>query len=135
MRKIVFIVINLILMASICFAQTDQFTYHPPTEKKIIDINFITVSSYLILTTIFDLETTFSAIRNGAHEANPIMRPFVKRGRGATYGMQMGINAIVIGTSYLMKKDPKWNKGWWVIPLVVATGHGVAGGLNLKYVW
>ena len=85
--------------------------------------------------TIFDVETTFAAIRNGAHEANPIMRPFIKRGRGATYGMQMGINTIIIGSSYLMKKDPKWNKVWWIIPSVAATGHGIAGGLNLRYVW
>ena len=106
-------------------------------EKKIVDTNFVLVSTYLVATTIFDIETTFSAIRNGVHEANPIMRPFIKRGRGATYGMQMGINAIVIGTSYLMKKsdNPAWNKKWWIIPSVWATGHGIAGGLNLKYVW
>jgi len=104
-------------------------------EKNVVDTNFILISTYLIATTIFDVETTFVAIRNGAHEANPIMKPFIKNGRVATYGMQMGINTIIIGTAYLMKKDPKWNKAWWIIPSVWATGHGVAGGLNLRYVW
>jgi len=106
-------------------------------EKKVVDTNFVLVSTYLVAMTIFDVETTFAAIRNGAHEANPIMKPFIKRGRAATYGIQMGINTIVIGTSYLMKKsdNPDLRKTWWVIPSVVATSHGVAGGLNLRYVW
>ena len=127
MKKWYVIAIILAILLGITIAKAEG--------KKVVDTNFILVSTYLVAATIFDVETTFSAIRNGAHEANPIMKPFIKRGRGATYGMQMGINAIVIGSSYLMKKDPKWNKVWWVIPSVWATGHGVAGGLNLRYVW
>lgn len=127
MKRYYFIAIILAILFGLTIARAE--------EKKVVDTNFVLVSTYLVAMTIFDVETTFAAIRNGAHEANPIMRPFIKRGRGATYGMQMGINAIVIGSAYLMKKDPKWNKAWWVIPSVWATGHGVAGGLNLRYVW
>src|SRR4030042_374245 len=81
--------------------------------EKVIDTEFICVSSYLVLMTIFDVETTFSAIRNGAHEANPIMKPFTKN-RAYMYGVQLGVDALAIGIAYKMKgsRNKDFRKLW-----------------------
>lgn len=104
-------------------------------EKKVIDSKFIVASSYLILASIYDTETTFAVIRNGGHECNPIMKPFVKNGRAATYAFQFGLDAIIIYASYEMKKSKKFEQVWWILPSFVATSHVVAGSLNMRYVW
>ena len=106
-------------------------------EEKVIDKNFIAVSSYLVAMTIFDVESTFSAVRNGAHEANPIMKPFVKSGRPATYAIELGADALFIFIAYEMKASKKttFNKTWWIVPMVAGTAHGICGGLNLRYAW
>lgn len=141
MRKMVMIVILgvALILPCICAGQSDVLTYTPPAkEKKVIDTTFITVSSYLVLTTIFDIETTFAAIRNsGGREANPLMRPFIKSGRPATYAIELGIDAVVIFIAYEIKKSKKIDlaKTWWVSPMILGTTHGVCGGLNLRYVW
>jgi len=105
-------------------------------EEKVIDTKFIAVSSYLILTTVFDIETTFAVIRNGGHEENPVMKPFAKN-RAYMYGVQFGIDALVIWLSYEMKgsKHKEFSQTWWVAPMIVGTTHGVMGGLNCRYIW
>lgn len=105
-------------------------------SEKTLDKEFIAVSSYLVLMTIFDVETTFTAIRNGAHEANPCMKPFAKN-RAAMYGVQLGIDAIVIFAAYKMKgsEHKLFNRTWWIGPSVIGTSHAICGGLNLRYVW
>jgi len=103
-------------------------------EEKTVDTEFIAVSSYLVLMTVFDVETTFSAIHNGAQEANPIMKPFAKN-RAYMYGVQLGVDALVIWLAYEMKKSEQWRPVWWIVPSVVGTAHGVCAGLNLRYVW
>jgi lysylphosphatidylglycerol synthetase-like protein (DUF2156 family) len=102
-----------------------------------VDTKFVVVSSYLVLMTVFDVETTFSAIHNGAHEANPLIKPFTKNGRLATYGVQFGIDALILWLAYEMKgsKNQDFRKIWWIAPSIVGTAHGVAGGLNLRYCW
>jgi hypothetical protein len=105
-------------------------------EEKVVDTKFIAVSSYLILTTVFDIETTFAVIRNGGHEENPLMKPFAKN-RAYMYGVQLGIDALAIWLSYEMKgsKHKEFRKIWWVAPMIVGTTHGVMGGLNCRYIW
>ena len=106
-------------------------------DKKIIDSQFLSASAYLIVTTVFDMETTFAAIHNGAHEANPIMKPFVNSGRPATYGVELGLDALIIFMAYEMKKSKhkEFNHTWFVLPMAVGTAHGIAGGLNMRYVF
>jgi hypothetical protein len=106
-------------------------------KKKVMDKEFIAVSSYLILMTVFDVETTFAVVRNGGHENNPVMKPFIKSGRLATYGVQLGVDALFIWLAYEMKgsKHKEFRKIWWVAPVVLGTEHGVMGGLNLRYCW
>lgn len=106
-------------------------------KKKIIDTNFTLVSAYLITMTVFDIEATFAATKNGAKEANPIMKPFIKNSRPATYAIQLGIDTLIFFVAYEMKKSNKsdFKKTWWVLPMIAGTEHGIAGGLNLRYVW
>jgi len=103
-------------------------------NKKIVDTEFVAVSSYLVLMTIFDVETTFSAIRNGAQEANPMMKPFAKN-RAYMWGVQLGVDALVIYLAYKMKGDETWRPAWWIAPSFIGTSHAICGGLNLRYVW
>jgi hypothetical protein len=109
----------------------------PRADEKIIDGKFLSVSAYLIATTLFDVETTFAAIHNGACEANPILKPFVKSGRPATYGFELGADALFLFIAYEMKasKNSNLNKAWFILPMVAGTVHGIAGGLNLRYVF
>jgi hypothetical protein len=132
MKYVAVILIWVFVIALLLFAIAN--ISHAEESKKIADAEFIAVSSYLVLMTVFDCETTFSAIRNGAGEANPIMKPFVKN-RAYMYGVQLGVDAFIIWLSYEMKGSRDFKNMWWVMPSVVATSHGVAGGLNLRYCW
>lgn len=129
-RSVILITITALLYICIVPAQAQE-------NQKVVDIKFIAVSAYLVTMTVFDVETTFGAIRNGAHEANPIMKPFIDSGRPATYALQLGIDALLIFVAYEMKKSSNsdFNKRWWVLPMVSATEHAVCGGLNLRYAW
>jgi hypothetical protein len=137
--KIKIIAIAFLLLPTLCFAQADMLTYQPPSkiEKKVIDTKFVAVGAYLVAMTIFDVETTFSAVRNGAHEANPIMKPFVNSGRPVTYAIEFAIDAAILFLAYELKKskNPNLNKTWWVVPMISGTAHGVCAGLNLRYAW
>jgi hypothetical protein len=138
MKKILLLAMVIeLLIPHLCFSQSDALTYQPSKDKKVIDSKFILVSSYLVAMTVFDVETTFAAVRNGAHETNPVMKPFVKSGRPATYGISLGIDAAFLLLAYEMKKSSNvtLNKTWWVLPSMAATGHGIAGGMNLRYCW
>jgi len=123
---LVFMIVGMMIAAQTVTAQ----------ERKVVDKQFIAVSSFLVLSSIYDTETTFAALRNGGYEKNPIMRPFVKSGRPATYAFQLGLDALAIFLSYEMKKShSNIGKAWWVLPTMMATGHTVAGSLNLRYAW
>ena len=125
---------NKILIMLICIVSLTMLLPGARAEEKVVDTEFVAVSSYLVLMTVFDVETTFSSIRNGAHEANPIMKPFAKN-RAYMYGVQLGVDAIVIYLAYKMKKSETWRPVWWIAPSIVGTAHGVAGGLNLRHCW
>lgn len=105
-------------------------------EEKVIDTKFIAVSSYLVLMTVFDVETTYAVIRNGGHECNPLMKPLVKN-RAYMYGVQLGVDALAIWLAYEMKgsKHKEFRQIWWVSPMIVGTTHGVMAGLNCRYIW
>lgn len=145
--KITALVVALVLTAGVAFAQSDTLNLERKIElpkvelqkpKSTIDKEFIGVGAYLIAMTIFDVETTFAAIRNsGGTEANPVMKPFVKNGRVATYAFTLAVDALVLYIAYEIKgsKDKKLQKMWWIGPMIVGTGHGIAGGLNCRYVF
>jgi hypothetical protein len=137
MKIIVCLVMALLLSYGITYAQADKLVFSPSKpEKKVLDLEFVAVSSYLVLMTVFDVETTFAVIRNGGHECNPVMKPFTKN-RAYMYGVQLGLDALVIYVAYEMKgsKYPAFGKTWWVVPSILGTAHGVAGGMNMRYVF
>jgi hypothetical protein len=146
MKKLIIMssMVACLLAPSIGHAQADVELYQLKPKvalkfqpKKVIDKNFIAVSSYLVLMTVFDVETTFAVIHNGGHEENALMKPLFSSGRPAVYGVQLGVDALVILLAYEMKKSShkEFNQTWWVAPMVVGTTHGICGGLNMRYVW
>ena len=105
-------------------------------SDKIVDTKFVLISSSLVASTVFDLETTFAAIKNPqVREGNPVMRPFVNAGRPATYAFLGGVDAGVVYLSYRMKKSPNpaVRKLWWVVPVAMIASHAFAGGANLRF--
>lgn len=102
-------------------------------KKPVIDKNFYLVSAALTASSVYDLETTFAAIKNGAREGNPIMRPIINAGRPAAYPVNMAINTGLMYLSYRYKKNGHFN--WWIIPVAATVGHTVAGSLNLRFVF
>lgn len=109
-------------------------------NNKTVDAKFILVTGSLAMSTIFDIETTFAAINNSdvpVYEGNPIMRPFINSGRPATYAFVGVVDAGIVYISYRMKKsaNPDIQKFWWVMPMAATTGHALAGGLNLRFVF
>lgn len=104
-------------------------------EKKVIDTKFLLASAYLIDSTIFDMESTYIGLRScpNCFEANPILEPFIKKGRPAAYLFQGAINGLVLYESYHLKK--KGSKIWWLAPIAIGSAHFVAGGFNLRFVF
>ena len=101
-----------------------------PSEKK-----FWGLSLALASATIYDVETTFAGLGNcrDCAEANPIMRPFVKNGRPATYAFTMGVSGAEI---YFARKLRKRHSKLWWLPLAAGTAtHVVAGSANLRFVF
>lgn len=105
---------------------------------KITDAKFVLITSSLVASTVFDVETTFAAIKNPAirgREGNPIMRPFINAGRPATYAFLGGVDTGLVYISYRMKKstNPATRKLWWIVPVVSTASHAFAGGFNLRF--
>jgi hypothetical protein len=126
MRVIAFICLFIGSCASSSFAQQDI-----NTGTKVIDKKFWAIGTGLALSTAYDIETTFNALNNcNCIERNPVMRPFVNRGRPAVYAVSGGMNAAAMFAAYkLRKKHPKI---WWIIPVCFTAGHIFAGSYNLR---
>ncbi|MBI2981998.1 MAG: hypothetical protein HYY44_06890, partial [Deltaproteobacteria bacterium] len=94
------------------------------------DTTFWIVSAGLVMTTIYDLETTFWSLKNcdNCKEGNFLVAPLVNTGRPATYAVMMGVNAGLLYLSYRVKKQG--SKLWWIGPAIGTAAHGVAGTLN-----
>lgn len=125
-----------ILLAPSLASAQEVKTQDDQKSDKIVDTKFVLVAGSLAGSTIFDMETTFAALkREGVHEGNPIMRPFVQRGRPAAYVVVSGLDAGIIYASYRIKKsaNPNMQKLWWVMPVAATVSHGLAGGFNLRF--
>jgi hypothetical protein len=87
--------------------------------------NLLAISTVaLIGASVADIETSFAAINNGAHESNPFMRPFM-HSRASAYAMIGAMDALTIWVA--RRHHLPW------LPLISASTHGVAAGLNLRY--
>lgn len=128
------------LLAAILLISAPVSAQETKKSGRTVDAKFMLVTGSLVVSTIFDIETTFAAIDNPdipVYEGNPIMRPFINSGRPATYAFVGMVDAGIVYISYRMKKsaDPDIQKLWWVIPMAATTGHTLAGGLNLRFVF
>lgn len=125
------LVINLVMITLV--AENLGYAANPPKDKdKVIDTPFIAVSTILISSTVFDVETTLKALKiPNTREANPFMRPFVKN-RLSLYGIQTAANCGFLYLSYKMKKEGE--KLWWLVPIIPATVHTIAGFHNLQII-
>ena len=104
-------------------------------QPRVDDRGLFIASGVLAASTAFDVETTFRALKNpDAREGNPIMRPFVRMGRPATYSFVGAIDAGSIYFSYRMKKSesPGLRKLWWIGPVTASAAHCLVGALNLR---
>ena len=98
-----------------------------------VDKKFVIASSLVVATSIYDVESTFHALDgcSTCKEGNPLMRPFVKRGRFVTYAFTAVVDTALIYTSYRMKKSG--NKFWWLIPAEISIGRGVVATFNMRF--
>ncbi len=115
------------------FGASDSFAQQ---KVKTIDKKFFAVSAALWGSTILDAETTHSCLGLGTcREGNPVMRPFFKAGRPATYGFYAGANSAVLYLSYRLRKssNPTARKLWWVMPVMMTASHAFIGGASLRF--
>ena len=107
----------------------------PPPTSIWLDKKFIGLNLFLWSATAYDAETTFSVIRNcpDCAEGNPLMRPFIKSGRLATYGFTAGLNSAAVYYGYRLRKNNQ--KLWWLPLIINGTIHTIAGSANLRFVF
>ena len=108
------------------------------TTEKVVDSKFLIVSASLIASSILDAESTFAAKSNPyirIKEGNPVMRPFINSGRGATYSFFGVVNTATLYLSYRMKKSPNptLRKLWWLPPVAPTFSHGIGVAVNFRY--
>jgi hypothetical protein len=85
---------------------------------------------WLAAATVYDVETTFYRLdRCQCIEVNPMVKPFVERGRLATYAYSAAVNGIIMVVARQMYNR---SHGWWrAFPIAVSIVHGIAGTWNL----
>jgi len=101
-------------------------------KENVWDEEFTKYVAFLYGTTIFDVESNFAAVGNGAREGHPIVKLFVDEGRIATYGFLGTLNG---GLTYFAYKKKEEKKSWKEILYIPALFHVVAGSFNLRFVF
>ena len=111
--------------------QTPQTPSQAPTEKKSYKPYWL-MYALLTATTVYDVETTFHRLGqcpNDCMEGNPVVRPFVERGRAATYAYTTLVNGIIM---YVARRMFNRGHDWWrIFPMAVSGVHIAAGSWNL----
>lgn len=108
--------------------------YAETKDDKVFDSAFGVVAGSLIVSSVFDVETTALALRHGGRELNPVLRPFVHSGKTANYVVLGAVNTGALYVAYRMKRsaNPAVRKIWWVFPVAMVVSHGVAGSINIR---
>lgn len=102
--------------------------------------SYVAVNVANVLATVADVESTFAGIEGDSlrhvHEGNLLITPFVRSGRPATYGLELGITLFVAWKSCDWRNSSNaWvSQNWYVIPAIMTVGHGLAFGLNMRFV-
>lgn len=105
---------------------------YPVWDKHQSWKSYVFVYALLSATTVMDIESTFNGLDRcpSCKEGNPIMRPFIKRGRVATYAFAFSLNAIQMEVA---RRQKRRHERLWVVAPLIGTGiHGAAATSNNK---
>jgi len=89
------------------------------------------LAAWLTAATIYDVESTFYRLKrcDECVEANALLRPFIDRGRLATYAFSAAVNAAIL---VIAKRAFDGGDPWWdLFGLTVSVVHAGAGTWNL----
>jgi hypothetical protein len=108
----------------------------PVRAEKVVDTKFVLACVALEASSIYDMERTLYRINHcpagyDCQEANPIMKPFVKRGRMPMYLAQTVLNGASMVGAYHLKKGG--HREWVIIPSFGVGVHGVFGTFTFRF--
>lgn len=92
----------------------------PTKPKPVVDRKFVVFSAVVMGLTIADLERTQHCLGNRTCVE---MNPMLPHTRVGMYAVNVPINAMTMYLAYRMKSAQR--KTWWILPSLVAAGHGV----------
>ena len=105
-------------------------------QRRVADKKFWLLGGALNSAMLLDTKSTFDVTRSCAdcYEANPFVKPFVKRGPVTTYIAGEFFDAGVMTVAARMRAaDRRWmRRTWWVIPVALITGHAIAYRHNVN---
>src|SRR3972149_4717837 len=89
--------------------------------------DFLIASSILLAVTVYDVEMTMRAGREGVKEGNPWARSFVEKGRAGAdcYGVGLRLGSLGIAYAIFKSKDPDTQRKWIVLPVIGIAGHAI----------
>jgi hypothetical protein len=98
--------------------------------RKVADKKFWILAGALNTAMILDTKSTFDVARvcPDCREADPIVRPFVRRGPAVTYVAGELFDAGVMTMAAKMRNsEHRWiRRTWWVVPVALLAGHSLA---------
>ncbi|MEO7274064.1 MAG: hypothetical protein ABI211_18860 [Vicinamibacterales bacterium] len=110
----------------------------PEPRRKVVDKKFWLLGGALNSAMLLDTRSTFDVTRTctDCYEANPFVRPFVRRGPVTTYAAGEIFDAGVMTLAAGMRgSDHPWmRRTWWVVPVALMTGHAIAYRHNVNLI-
>ncbi len=87
----------------------------------------------VVVSTVYDVETTFRGFDEGLTEANPVDRLFA-RNRASMYVFQGSVDVGVWYLSHRFRNSskPYIRRLWWILPIAVTAGHSIAAISNMS---
>ena len=111
-------------------AESVQLTDHAGAPRKVVDKKFWLLGGALNSAMLLDTKSTFDVTKTctDCYEANPFVRPFVRRGPVTTYiaGEVFDAGVMTIAARMRGAERPWMRRTWWVIPVALITGHAIA---------
>ena len=102
----------------------------PEPRRKVADKKFWLLGGALNSAMLLDTKSTFDVTKTctDCYEANPFVRPFVRRGPVTTYvaGEIFDAGVMTIAAGMRGSDRPWMRRTWWVIPVALITGHAIA---------
>jgi hypothetical protein len=124
------------LPSALAAEQTAHLTDVAEPRPKVADKKFWLLGGALNSAMLLDTKSTFDVTKTctDCYEANPFVRPFVRRGPVTTYVAGEIFDAGVMTIAASMRgADRRWmRRTWWVIPVALVTGHAIAYRHNVN---